>query len=97
MATTPAYTDLLTYGEVNAPEPKAHGWDSDLALDWARAQVTTPPPVVMQYLTFRQGFIDGTVTRTKAQRAFQRAFPAECTEAFDGICRCTNKVGVARR
>ena len=76
--------------------PKEHGWDSDLALDWARAQTVTPPPAVMQFLSFREGFLDGTVTRTKAQRAFQRAFPAECTEAFDGICRCTDKVGVTK-
>lgn len=67
---------------------KDHGWCSDDATEWAAAQRRTPPPSVVQFLHFREGFLKGTVTRTKAQRAFQRAFPEECTENFDGICRC---------
>ena len=85
-----AYSDLVTYV---APAPKEHGWSSDDALDWARAQTVTPPKAVAFFLTARTGFLAGTVSRTKAQRAFQRAFPEECTEAFDGICRC--KYGIS--
>lgn len=67
---------------------KAHGWSSDDALDWAAAQRITPPADVALFLTFRQEWLAGQRTRTSAKRAFTRAFPLECTENFDGICRC---------
>jgi hypothetical protein len=74
------------------------GMDSDMARDWARAQTTQPSAAVVQFLSFESGFKLGTVSRTKAQRAFARAFPSECTEAFDGICRCDRQdMAAARR
>ena len=68
---------------------KVRSMSFDEAQDWQFAQRTQPEAEQVAWFATFAAFKEGKVTRTKAQRAFRRAFPEDCTENFDGICRCS--------